>query len=322
MKARTRLTLIFNLSMAFIFLFTMVVPGGQGQIVSAYIVQGLETDQVVAVVEMLGGTVTARLDIINGVGATLSPVQVADLLANETITAVTLNESVLVADNDKKGKDDDKSDDDDGEAKKNKEKKSKDKNMVPETNYPEVVGADVAWENGVTGEGVTVAIVDTGIDDYNGLKKDIHGKKDRIIGWVDFVKEKAKPTDQNGHGTHIAGIIANSEKGADGEWNGIAPGVNLVGVRVLDKKGAGNYEQVIQGIQWVVDHKDEYNIRVMNLSLVSPVHSPYWADPLNQAVTNAWANGIVVVVAGGNGGPDALSIGVPGNKRLYNRLCI
>src|SRR4029450_11288765 len=92
------------------------------------------------------------------------------------------------------------------------------------------------------------------------------------------------------------------------------PGVKLVGIRVLDETGAGTYEQVIQGIQWALDHQDQYNIRVMNLSLVSPVQSPYWADPLNQAVMRAWAEGITVVVAAGNAGPGPMTVGVPGNN--------
>ena len=77
-------------------------------------------------------------------------------------------------------------------------------------------------------------------------------------GW-DFVNGDNNPTDDNGHGTHIAGIIGNADKGSDKEWNGIAPGVNLVGVRVLDETGTGSYESVIQGIQWVIAHKDKYN---------------------------------------------------------------
>jgi serine protease AprX len=82
----------------------------------------------------------------------------------------------------------------------------------------------------------------------------------------------------------------------------------------LDKYGKGSYSQVIDGIQWAIAHKDEYNIRVMNLSLSAPVQSRYWEDPLNQAVMKAWQSGIVVVVAAGNSGPDPMSIGVPGNN--------
>jgi len=142
-----------------------------------------------------------------------------------------------------------------------------------------LVGADLVWEAGVIGEGVTVAIVDTGISKHPGLKKKVKGiKGKRIVAWVDFVEDSKKPRDPHGHGTHIAGIIANAEKGQDAEWNGVAPGVRLVGVRVLNEFGFSDYETVIQGIQWVIDHKDKYNIRVMNLSLVSNAEAPYWSD--------------------------------------------
>jgi serine protease AprX len=112
----------------------------------------------------------------------------------------------------------------------------------------------------------------------------------------------------------VAGIIANSQVGSDGEWDGVAPGVMLVGVRVLDEDGYGTYERVIQGIQWVINHKASLHIRVMNLSLVSPAQSAYWADPLNQAAMAAWQAGIIVVAAAGNGGPNPMTVGVPGNN--------
>ena len=136
----------------------------------------------------------------------------------------------------------------------------------------------------------------------------------RIVAWIDFVDGKKKPVDPNGHGTHVAGVIANNQIGADGEANGMAPGVDLVAVRVLGENGGGTYENVIKGIQWVVKNQAKYNIRVMNLSLVSPAQSPYWADPLNRAVTAAWASGITVVAAAGNGGPGPMTISVPGNN--------
>jgi serine protease AprX len=178
-----------------------------------------------------------------------------------------------------------------------------------------VIGADVVWDQEVVGSGVTVAVVDTGMSKHRGLIRNIRGRlTGRLLAWVDFVDGHKIPFDPNGHGTHVTGIIANSQVGADGEWNGVAPGVRLVAVRVLDKYGQGTYEDVIQGIQWVVAHKDRYRIRVMNLSLVSHVQSPYWADPLNQAVMRAWAEGITVVVAAGNEGPGSMTIGVPGNN--------
>ena len=262
----------------------------------SYIVQGPGVDQVSRIVERYGGTVTSRLDIVQGVGALLSPSVISRLLAEPGITAVTLNTQVkLVGDGG----------DDDTETGVGPNS--------PATDYPDVVGADVVWAQGVNGKGVTVAIVDTGLGKHKGLLRDVKGKTaNRIVAWVDFVDGSRKPRDPNGHGTHVAGIIANSQKGADGEWNGVAPGVKLVGVRVLNEEGYGTYEQVIKGIQWVVKNKDKYKIEVMNLSMTGPVAAPYWADPLSQAVTAAWAKGITVVVASGNGGPGAMSIGVPG----------
>jgi serine protease AprX len=284
-------------SIVILFILTAIIGPNHLQFNSAktspsYIVQGTDVDQIIGIIENHGGQVTSRLDIIDGVAARLPTNAFSKLLSNPAITAITPNAAVTLANQ--------------GYLAKNKPK-------APETNYPDVVGADVVWEQGVTGENVSVAVVDTGLTTFKGLNYGLDGEKDRIIGWVDFVQGKKNPKDLNGHGTHIAGIIANTDIGNDGEWNGIAPGVDLVGVRVLDKHGEGTYEKVIEGIQWVLDHKVEYNIRVMNLSLISNVQSPYWADPLNQAVMQAWADGIVVVVAGGNGGPEPMTIGVPGN---------
>ena len=291
MKKKSRnlihLVIVFSL-----FLSLNFVPGSgsSNSNFRSYIVQGIDSLQVAELVEQVGGTVTSKLDVIHGVAATLSDEALRQLQANSSISAITLNAEVEVA-----------------------TKKWKDQN--PATDYPDVIGADVVWEQGVTGSGVTVAVVDTGIGLENGIVQGIDKhKRNRIIAWIDFVDGRRFPRDPNGHGTHIAGIIANTDIGEDGEWNGVAPGVNLVGVRVLNEEGFGTYERVIQGIQWVIEHKDTYNIKVMNLSLVSPVQSPYWADPLNQAVTRAWAEGITVVVAAGNGGPGAMSIGVPGNN--------
>jgi serine protease AprX len=283
-----RLTAI---AFAICLIITLAASPGQAPLgTGSFIVQGTDARAVGPLVAAYGGTVTSRLDVIGGVAATLPVESVARLLSEPAITAITPNGSVRLAGDEHRG-------------------------GTPATDYPEVVGADLAWENSVTGEGVTVAVIDTGLSDRPGLRNNLQGQaKNRIVGWVDFVQRSRKPTDPNGHGTHVAGIIANTETGPDGEWNGVAPGVRLVGVRVLNKKGYGTYEQVIRGIQWVIEHKDRFDIQVMNLSLVATVQSPYWADPLNQAVMQAWANGITVVVAAGNGGPDAMTIGVPGNN--------
>jgi len=309
LQRRFSLTLVIILAVAL-----LAVPGsapaGAATQTSSYIVQGESVNQVSQLVWKYGGSVTSQLDIIHAVGAVLSPKAVASLQAEPGVKSVLPNAQVRLTDNGKE-----KQDQNEG-GEKNKDKyKDQENGKIPATDYPDVVGADWVWEHGVNGSGVTVAIVDTGLGEHPGLTKDVNGKtKARILGWKDFVDNSKHMRDPNGHGTHVAGIIANSQVGEDGEWDGVAPGVSLVGVRVLNDEGFGTYEQVIQGIQWVIDHKSQYNIRVMNLSLVSPAQTPYWADPLNQAVMRAWAEGIVVVVAAGNGGPDSMTIGVPGNN--------
>ena len=104
--------------------------------------------------------------------------------------------------------------------------------------------------------------------------------------------------DPNGHGTHLAGIIGNSHyEPLDEEYRGTAPGVNLVAIRVLGEEGGGSYADVLTGINWVVENKDVYNIRVLNISMYAIPVAPYWADPYNLAVMAAWDAGIVVVRA-------------------------
>jgi serine protease AprX len=290
-RAKIQFKQILGVAVAItLFLSIWILPQDGFSSGASYIIQGKNVDEVIELVQAYGGRITSRLDVIGGVAAIIPDESTNEIRLAKNITSIVPNAAVQLAG--KGGK-----------------------VNIPETDYPDLIGADVAWARGANGRGVTVAVVDTGISLHPGLVNNISGKKsDRLVGWVDFVDRSRKPTDPNGHGTHIAGIIANSEKGADNEWNGVAPGVSLVGVRVLNADGFGTYEQVIQGIQWVIDHKDKYGIQVMNLSLVASVQSPYWADPLNQAVMQAWDQGITIVVAAGNTGPGAMSIGVPGNN--------
>jgi serine protease AprX len=125
-------------------------------------------------------------------------------------------------------------------------------------------------------------------------------------------------SDQNGHGTHVISTIADGRAtplaaGQSATPVGVAPQVNLLVGRVLDKDGAGSYGDVIAAIEWVVNNRAAYNVQVLNLSLYAPVSGPYWADPLGQAVMRAWQAGITVVAAAGNAGSEAATITVPGN---------
>lgn len=291
--------LLLTLTVALLFsAFATVAPTSTGAGHQAiFIVKGRSTDLAARLVQSYGGVVTSRLEIIQAVGARLSEQAAARLRLEPGILSVTPNGAVNSSDSDKPEKN-----------------KGKPEYKVPPTDYPEVVGADLVWEQGVTGTGVTVAVLDTGLGMLPALAKNIKNKPGRIVAWKDFVENSKKPVDPNGHGSHIAGIIANSQTDDSGEWNGIAPGVNLAGVRVLNAEGFGTYETVILGLQWVLENQARYNIKVVNLSMVAPVDSPYWADPLNQAVTQLWANGLTVVVAAGNSGSGPMSITVPGNN--------
>jgi serine protease AprX len=113
--------------------------------------------------------------------------------------------------------------------------------------------------------------------------------------------------DQYGHGTHVAGIAAGNGNTSTGptytkSFRGVAPGANLINLRVLDSKGVGTDSSVIAAIDRAISLKSRYNIRVMNLSLGRPAYESYKTDPLCQAVERAWKAGIVVVVAAGNEG--------------------
>ena len=122
-----------------------------------------------------------------------------------------------------------------------------------------------------------------------------------------FVSGTWSATDQYGHGTHIAGLIAGDGASSKGSkysrtFEGIAPGANLINLRVLDQNGAGTDSAVIAAIAQAITLKGLFNIRVINLSLGRPVYESYKLDPVCQAVEAAWKNGIVVVVAAGNDG--------------------
>ena len=168
-----------------------------------------------------------------------------------------------------------------------------------------LIEAHHLWQRGFTGEGVGVALIDSGVVPVEGLRHDVrHGPDLSFEG----TNGALRTLDTYGHGTHMAGIIA----GRDANWSaasadafaGVAPGAHLVSVKVADATGATDVSQVIAAIDWVVQHRRELDIRVLNLSFGTDGLQPYSLDPLAFAVERAWQEGIVVVVAAGNGGLD------------------
>jgi len=159
----------------------------------------------------------------------------------------------------------------------------------------EAIGADQVWagSDGVrplSGRGVSVAVIDSGIDTSHSAFL-----KNRVIATRDFIGGDGM--DGFGHGTHVAGIVA-GQRGVLAEtqaYRGIASGAQLVNLRVLGDDGAGVASDVIEAIDWAIDHRKAYNIRIINLSLGAPVLQPYRDDPMCEAVERAVKAGITVV---------------------------
>src|SRR5699024_5700594 len=141
---------------------------------------------------------------------------------------------------------------------------------------------------GLTGKDVTVAVIDTGIYPH----ADLIEPKNRIIAFKDFIKDQTEAYDDNGHGTHCAGDIASNGHQSDGKYIGPAPDASLIGVKVLDQDGGGRLSTIMKGITWCIKHKDEYNIRIISLSLGAEAFESYRDDPLSQAAQKAWHHGI------------------------------
>ena len=170
-------------------------------------------------------------------------------------------------------------------------------------------GAAIAFSSGWTGAGVGIAIIDSGILEVRDLlaPNSSAANGSRVVYSQSFVPGVTSATDQYGHGTHVAGIAAGNANASTGTtyskfFRGVASAASLINLRVLDAKGSGTDSAVIQAIGRAVQLKNQYNIRVINLSLGRPVFESYRTDPLCKAVESAWRAGIVVVVAAGNSG--------------------
>lgn len=158
----------------------------------------------------------------------------------------------------------------------------------------------------LTGKGIGVAVLDTGAFphiDFDG----------RIWAFRDFVNGRQSLYDDNGHGTHVLGILGGSGKASRGKYKGIAPGCGLIPLKVLDAGGNGNKENVIQAMAWIAENRERYKIHIVNIS-VGTTHRGGHED-LIKAVEQAWDLGLVVVAAAGNLGPGRGSITAPGSSK-------
>lgn len=163
---------------------------------------------------------------------------------------------------------------------------------------------DKIWAQGFKGKGVGIAVLDTGIAPHPDLAS-------RIVAFKDFVNGKEQPYDDRGHGTHVAGIAAGNGSASHGKYTGAAPEASLVGVKVMNAQGEGQLSDIIQGLQWAIENREQYNIRVVNMSLGARPSVPVKDDPLAQAALKATQAGLLVVAAAGNKGPYPGTIDTP-----------
>ncbi len=147
----------------------------------------------------------------------------------------------------------------------------------------QAIGADQAWAGSlpgvgsVTGRGIVVALADSGYSRHRALAR-------KFLASVDFTKSNGTGEDELGHGTHIAGLVA----GNSAEFKGVAPDASLVSLKVLGADGSGLTSDVIRAIDFAIEHKEKFGLRVINLSLGRPVFESYVDDPLCQAVKRAY----------------------------------
>ena len=240
-----------------------------------------DTDSLVAAIEAAGGTVERQYTIIPAVQATVSRSALATLAADAAVAYISLDATIEMATSDEV---------EDPLA------------PSPDSVFAALIRATDVWAAGITGSGVGIAVIDTGINTRDA------NFKGRIVATTSMLRGPS--SDKTGHGTHVAGIAAGDGKRSDGRFTGVAPGANLIAVKVGNLDGV-NVGDAIAGMEWVLENASRYNIRVVNLSFTSTVAESYLVSPLDAAVEQLWLNGIVVVAAAGNRGTDAFAADHP-----------
>lgn len=169
-----------------------------------------------------------------------------------------------------------------------------------------VVQAERVYRQGYSGKGVRIAVLDTGMYPHKDL---IH----RIIEFRNFAGRRQIIHDDNGHGTHVCGIICGDGTASNGRITGIAPQAEIVVLKVLDQYGNGQTEHVLRALEWVQENKRTYGIRILNFSVgFLPESEDKDQISIMKALEGLWDENVVVVTAAGNNGPKEGTVTVPG----------
>src|SRR6266581_2196466 len=180
---------------------------------------------------------------------------------------------------------------------------------APSDAFLQETGSTRLASGGDTGQGVTVAVLDTGIanlPDFSG----------RLVGGVDLTNGNNPYQDSYGHGTFVAGLIDGNGASSNGQYSGEAPGAKLVSIKVAGADGTTHLGTLISGLEWAVDNRSTYGIKIVNISLGFQTSQSTVNDPVDRAVEATWNAGIAVVASAGNAGPFNGTILAPADDPL------
>jgi len=179
-------------------------------------------------------------------------------------------------------------------------------------NVRHLTGAYSAYSQNLYGSGIGIAILDSGIYPHPDFIKN----GSRIAAFHDFVNHRQTPYDDNGHGTHIAGIVAGSGYLSGGKYMGMAPKAHLIILKILDHKGNGAVETVCRAIEWTIRNRSRLHIHIVNVSIGAKAKDQtFESRMLVDAAEYAWNQGLIVVAAAGNNGPSLGSVTSPGTSK-------
>ncbi len=251
------------------------------RIVRVIAVKSHPNSRLAEIVRSFGGEVVYDLDMINAVAAAIPANHVRELAGSPGVRWVAMDGPVV-----------------------NTQNTTPPPPSNPATYYLDTMRVRQVWSMGLQGDGVTIAVIDSGVHRAKDLQVDpTKAKPDsRVLLQLAFSGNTSTAGDVYGHGTLVAGIAAGSGYVSNYLYSGVAPKANVIGLRVSDDNGMSYESDVVAAMQWVFNNKAAYNIRVVNLSLNSSVESSYHTSPISAAAEILWFNGIVVVASAGNSG--------------------
>jgi len=247
-------------------------------------------------VRLAGGRVGPALSVVNGFEATVAGGRLLDVARNTAVVGITANRGGQFSQ----------------VSQVSQVQASPDDTANVVSTYPVSTGATTAWRGNDQGDGVGVAIIDTGVSPVGDLGR-------RVVYGPDLSGE-GTVVDTYGHGTVMAGLIAGD--GADsgttkkGAYVGMAPKSRVIAVKTAGADGVADVSRILLAMEWVSAYRAQFNIRVLNLAWGTPSTQSPAIDPLNYAVERLWSEGIVVVVAAGNRGPGPSSVTKPADDPM------